>query len=157
MLLADYAKADQQGKITAVGLGWKTSPTPVPPHAVVIYLDIGWDETNQSHKLTSDLLTADGQGVAISGPLGHQPVHFEAQVEAGRPPGAIHGTEARLALAIGIPTEMPLPPGRYEWRVAVEDFPEQTATESFLVVAGQTQTGPSQPGPAEKGPPQAGQ
>ena len=72
VLLADYAKADQQGKITAVGLGWKTCPTPVPPHAVVIYLDIGWDETDQPHKLTADLLTADGAGVAVSGPLGVQ-------------------------------------------------------------------------------------
>lgn len=152
VLLADYAKADQQGKITAVGLGWKTCPTPVPPHAIVIYLDIGWDETNQPHKLTADLLTADGIGVAVSGPVGVQPVHIEAEVEAGRPPGAIHGSEARLALAVGLPTEMPLPPGRYEWRVAIDGFPDATAVESFLV----EQRSP-RPGPVQQGPPQGGQ
>lgn len=152
LLLADYAKADQQGKITAVGLGWKSTPTPLPPHALVVYLDIDWDETNQPHKLTCDLLTADGQPVVIDGPLGRQPVHFEAQVEASRPPGTIHGTPARAALALSITASTPLAPGRYEWRVGVEGFPDKTAVEAFLV-----HPGPAPPGPVQQGPPQPGQ
>jgi hypothetical protein len=146
LLLADYAKADQQGKITAVGLGWKTSPTPLPPHALAIFIDIDWDETNQPHKLTCDLVTADGEPVVIAGPLGPQPVHFEGQVEAGRPPGTPHGTAVRLPLAISIAQPMPLPPGRYEWRVAIEGFPDDAGVESFVVYPGVVlQSGPVRP------------
>ena len=146
LLLADYAKADQQGKITAVGLGWKTTPTPLPPHALVIFLDIDWNETNHPHTLTCDLLTEDGKEVAIDGPLGPQPVHFEARVEAGRPPGAIHGAAARAALALSVNISVPLAPGRYEWRVGVGGFPDETSVESFLVNPGEAQPQPS-PGP----------
>jgi hypothetical protein len=147
LLLADYAKSDEQGKITAVGLGWKNTPTPIPPHALVVYLDIDWNETNQPHKLTCDLLTADGEEVLVQGPLGSQAAHFEAHVEAGRPPGAIHGAATRAALAIGINAHTPVAPGRYEWRVGVEGFPDQTVSESFQVMAA----------PAQPGPPQGGQ
>jgi hypothetical protein len=135
LLLAEFAKVDQLGEITAVGIGWKRRPTPLPPHALVIFVDIDWDETNQPHKLTCDLLTADGQPAMITGALGSQPAHFEAQIEAGRPPGTLHGTPARVGLAINIASHTPLAPGRYEWRVAVEDFPAQAA-EAFLVVGG---------------------
>jgi hypothetical protein len=144
LLLARFAEADQQGTINALGLGWKACQGAMPAHALVIYLDIDWDETNQPHKLTADLLTADGQPVTISGPLGSQPVRFEAQVEAGRPPGATRGTAFRLPLAINIPGQTPLAPGRYEWRVVVEGFEGQAAVESFQVLPGPVQ--PPQPG-----------
>lgn len=146
LLLADFAQADQQGRVNALGLGWKTCPTPLPPLGLVVFLDIDWNETNQPHKLMCDLLTADGQPVMISGPLGSQPVHIEAQVEAGRPPGTIHGTAARMPLAINIAGGTPLAPGRYEWRVGVEGFPEETAVEAFLV---------AQPWSVQPGSPQA--
>ncbi|MGO8967880.1 DUF6941 family protein [Mycobacterium sp.] len=147
LLLARFAESDPQGTISALGLGWKTCPTPLPPIAVVVFLDIDWNETNQPHKLMCDLVTADGQPVAIPGPLGPQPVHFEAQIEAGRPPGAIHGTPMRAPLAINIAGGTSLPPGRYEWRVGVEGLPDQTAVEAFLVV--------QQPQLMQPGPPQA--
>jgi hypothetical protein len=126
----------------------------LPPLGLVVFLDIDWNETNQPHKLTCDLLTADGQPVTISGPLGSQPVHFEAHVEAGRPPGTIHGTASRMPLAINIAGGTSLTPGRYEWRVSIEGFPKETAVEPFLVV----QPWPVQPGsPQTPTPPQAGE
>lgn len=149
LLLADFAKADQQGAITAVGMGWNTRPTPLPPFALVIFVEIGWDETNQSHTLTCDLVTTDGQPVLIAGPLGTQPVHLEAQLEAGRPPGALHGTTFRAPLAINVGGPMPLPPGRYEWRAAVNGFPDETAVAPFVAM-GQVHPPQSQlpqPGP----------
>lgn len=154
LLLADFAKTDQQGEVAAVGMGWKTRPTPLPPFCLVIFADIDWDETNQRHRLTCDLLTADGQPVAIAGPIGSQPVRIEAHLEAGRPPGAIHGTPARIPLAINIAGPTQLPPGRYQWRVAVDGFPDQTAVESFQVVPGSVQLAPPPPAP---NPPQADQ
>jgi hypothetical protein len=92
LLLADSAQADQSGKVHALGLGWTTTTTPLPPFALVIFLDIDWDETNQPHNLRCELLSEDGEPVRVPGPFGQQPIVVEAQAEAGRPPGAIHGT-----------------------------------------------------------------
>jgi hypothetical protein len=58
VLLADFAQADAAGKVNALGLGWSVTSTPIPNHAVVIMLKVGWDETNTPHHLTSNLLTS---------------------------------------------------------------------------------------------------
>ena len=144
LLLAEFAKADQQGEVTAVGMGWNSRPTPLPPFALVIFVEVGWDETNKPHVLTCDLVTEDGEPVELSGPLGDQPVHFEARVEAGRPPGAVHGTAFRAPLAINVGGPVPLPPGRYEWRAAINGFPQATAVAPF-VATGRRQSRPPQP------------
>jgi len=49
VLLADFAQADASGKVNALGLGWSLTGTPIPNHAVVIMLKVGWDETNKPH------------------------------------------------------------------------------------------------------------
>ena len=136
LFLADAAQADvQSGKVHALGLGWRQCQTPTPPFALVLFLDIDWDETNKQHKLTCQLLTADGDTVVVTGPQGRQPISFEASAEAGRPPGAIHGTSVRLPLTLNIPAGIPLEPGIYEWRVEVEGFEQATAVEAFVVVS----------------------
>jgi hypothetical protein len=135
LLLADFAKGDQLGEIAAIGMGWKNRPTPLPPHALVLFLDIDWDQTNRQHSLTCDLLTTDGQAVTTPGPLGPQPVRFGANFEAGRPPGTARGAPLRLGVAINIPGFTPLAPGRYEWRATIEGFPDATVAESFGIVA----------------------
>ena len=134
LFLADYAQTDDKGKVNAIGLGWTTIGTPLPPFAVVIILDIDWSETNQLHRLTCELLDDDGQPVDVRGPVGTQPLRFEMQLEAGRPPGTIHGTSIRQPLSVNVGGGMPLAPGRYQWRGAVAGFDEATTTESFLVV-----------------------
>jgi hypothetical protein len=145
VFLADAAQADvQSGKVHALGLGWRQCQTPTPPFALVVFLDIDWDETNKQHKLTCQLLTADGETVTITGPQGRQPISFEASAEAGRPPGAIHGTSVRMPLTLNIPAGIPLEPGIYEWRVEVEGFEQATAVEAFIVVgSGYPPTAPS--------------
>ncbi|GLV09818.1 hypothetical protein MyChFU_31380 [Mycobacterium intracellulare subsp. chimaera] len=135
LLLADYAQSDNRGKVHAIGLGWTTITTPLPPFAVVIILDIDWSETNHPHRVTCELLTDDGQPVKVQGPVGAQPLRFEMQVEAGRPPGTIHGTALRSPLSVNVGGGVPLTPGRYQWRASVEGFDEATTTESFLVQA----------------------
>jgi hypothetical protein len=59
---------------------------------------------------------------------------FEAAAEAGRPPGAIHGTAVRMPLTLNIPPGIPLEPGVYEWRVEVEGFEMATEVEPFTVI-----------------------
>jgi len=135
LFLADAAQADvQSGKVHALGLGWRQCQTPTPPFTLVLFLDIDWDETNKKHKLTCQLLTTDGDTVVVMGAQGPQPISFEASAEAGRPPGAIHGTSVRMPLTLNIPGGIPLEPGIYEWRVEVEGFEQSTAVEAFVVI-----------------------
>ncbi|WP_324667212.1 hypothetical protein MUW33_1880 [Mycobacterium canetti] len=137
LFLADAAQADAgSGKVHALGLGWRQCQTPTPPFALVLFLDIDWDETNKQHKLTCQLLTTDGEPVIVSGPQGPQAILFEAAAEAGRAPGAIHGTSVRMPLTLNIPAGIPLEPGIYEWRVEVEGFELATAVEAFVVAPG---------------------
>lgn len=133
LFLADYAQSDDKGKINAIGLAWTNILTPLPPFAVVLIIDIDWSETNQPHRVDCELLDDDGQAVTVQGPLGAQPLRFEMQVEAGRPPRTIHGTAFRSVMAVNVGGGMPLPAGRYQWRASVKGFDEATATESFLV------------------------
>lgn len=135
LLLADAAQADaQSGKVNALGLGWRQCQTPTPAFALVVFLDIDWDETNKPHRLTCQLLTTDGDAVMVPAPQGPQRILFEASAEAGRPPGAIHGTSVRMPLTLNIPPGIPLEAGVYEWRVEVEGFEMATAVEPFIVV-----------------------
>jgi hypothetical protein len=63
LLLADAAQADaQSGKVNALGLGRRQCQTRTPAFALVLFLDIDWDETNKKHRL---LLP---QVVSASGP-----------------------------------------------------------------------------------------
>lgn len=134
LLLADAAQADSQsGKVHALGLGWRQCQTPTPPFALVLFVDIDWDETNKQHKLKCQLLTTDGEPVTVPGPHGPRPMLFEVGAEAGRLPGAIHGTAVRMPLTLNIPAGISLEPGIYEWRVEVEGFEQATAVEAFVV------------------------
>jgi hypothetical protein len=144
LFLADAAHADaQSGKVHALGLGWRQCQTPTPPFALVVFLDIDWDETNKQHKLTCQLLTTDGEPVVVMGAHGAQPISFEAAAEAGRPPGSIHGTSVRMPLTVNIPAGIPLEPGLYEWRVEVEGFEQATAVEAFVVLGAAHPPNPS--------------
>lgn len=108
LFLSDAAQADaQSGKVHALGLGWRQCQTPTPPFALVLFLDIDWDETNKQHQLKCQLLTADGDPVVVPGPHGPQRILFEAAAEAGRAPGAIHGTSVRMPLPSTFLREFP--------------------------------------------------
>ena len=76
------------------------------------------------------LLDPDGKQVTLRGIDGQLvPIGQEGDIEAGRPPGIAAGSMLDAALPISVPS-MPLPPGRYEWRL---ELAEQTLVESFTV------------------------
>lgn len=133
IFLADAAQADQHGKVSALGLGWRNCGSPVPAFAVVLLLEVDWDETNTQHKLVVELLTEDGRPVIVAAQLGQQLIRFEAMAEAGRPPGATHGDPQRVPVVFAFPPGLPLQPGRYQWRASVENFPNATVNESLIV------------------------
>jgi len=93
-------------------------------------IKIPWDRANQKLHFALRLLDPDGKQVTLRGIHGQAvPIGQEGDIEAGRPPGVAAGSMLDAALAISIPS-MPLPPGRYEWRL---ELAEQTLVESFTV------------------------
>lgn len=135
LLLADFAQADGQGKIGALGLGWSVTSTPTPPQAVIVLLRVGWTETNRDHALELELLAADGaHAVVVPGPVGEQPLKIEATFQVGRPVGIPEGSEIDHNLSINISAGLPLLPNRrYEWRLKIDGDHREEWTAGFFV------------------------
>jgi hypothetical protein len=125
MMLADAAQ-QVGGKLYVLGGGWSTTASPTAPMAVAIKIEVPWDRTNVGHDWRLALVDADGRAVTTSD---ERPVEVTGQLEVGRPAGLPEGTplDAPLVVSFG---SMPLPPGRYEWRLEIEEFVESCA---FLV------------------------
>ena len=133
VLLADFAQADANGKVNALGLGWSVTGTPIPNHAVVMMLKVGWDEANTPRHLTLSLLTADGaHAVDVPTPFGPQPLQVEMDFEVGHPPGLVRGSTIDHAVAINVGS-LSLQPGRYEWRLEIGDEQRDNWRAPFLV------------------------
>jgi hypothetical protein len=60
---------------------------------------IGWNESNQQHKVTIRLVTEGGEPVE---PEPGRPVVIESAVEVGRPAGTKPGSDLGAALALRI-------------------------------------------------------
>ena len=134
ILLADYAKVSD-GKVDALGMGWTVTSSPTPPAAVVIFFEVGWDETDRKFPILLELLDADGQPVDVPGPgAAAQPFRIKGEIEARRPQGTPTGTPVDVQLAINLGPGMPLTPGqRYEWRLSVNDSGHEDWTARFLI------------------------
>jgi len=125
MMLADAAQ-QVGGKLYVLGGGWSTTGSPTAPMAVAIKIEVPWDRTNVGHEWRLALVDEDGRPVQTSD---DRPVEVTGQLEVGRPAGLPEGTplDAPLVVSFG---SMPLQPGRYEWRLEIEEFVESCA---FLV------------------------
>ena len=133
ILLADAAQASPDGKVHALGIGWSTTVTPLPPQAVIVLIKVPWDVSNDKHMAVVELHDGDGEPVEIQGPLGMQPVRVEAEFETGRPPGLPKGTPIDLPLAFNLGAGMPLQPGRYVWELTINDERKDGWRAAFLV------------------------
>jgi S1-C subfamily serine protease len=69
VLLAQSAALDQAGTVHALGLGWTVSATPVPQHALVIFVEVEWAELNKSFPIRAELVDSDGVRVATEVPF----------------------------------------------------------------------------------------
>jgi len=129
MILCDHAVADPSGKVHMLGAGWSVTGTPTAPQAVAVLIKIPWDRANQKILMKLELSDADGHPVSIDTARGLQVVEAGAVFEVGRPAGMAPGSMIDASFALNIPP-MPLPPGRYQWRLTVGDHEE---FESFEV------------------------
>lgn len=129
LLLANSAE-NNNGMVSALGLGWSTTGTPTPPAALVLLLKVPWDQTNMPHNVVIDLVDADGQPFVAPGE--QDGLKMEGQFEVGRPPGLPHGTPIDNALVLGLGPGIPLNAGvTYQWRVEIDG--EMVASRSFFV------------------------
>jgi hypothetical protein len=103
LLLADSAQA-VDGKLYVLGGAWKVLRFPEFPAQIMVgiavAIDVDWNETNQRHHL--DLHFEDADGNAMQPTIG-------ADFEAGRPPGAVPGSELRIVFAVNGPLMIPAP------------------------------------------------
>ena len=141
---ADHAEAINN-KLYLQGAGWTDIVAPVgaggQPAIVhmgmAVSILIGWNETNRRFPLTLTLRHEDGDELAT----------ISAQVEAGRPPGVLAGSDFRSVLAIGAEIQFPKS-GGYALRAELDG---QERTASFRVHA-PTAVGGIAPPPPPLGP-----
>ena len=134
LLLCDHAQ-EVAGKLYVLGGGWSIyRGTPVTM-ALAVKIAVPWDEANTPHALSARLVTEDGLDPTLVGSDGQRapaPIQFEGSFEAGRPPGLPPGSDLDAPFAVNI-AGLPLPPGRYEWRVAIDGELEDRV--AFTVMA----------------------
>lgn len=129
LILCDAAVSDPLGKVHMLGAGWSRTGSPTAPAAVVAMMKIPWDRANQRLRLRLALHDSDGNVVSVPGPSGPEPLQHEGHLEVGRPAGVAAGSPLDQSFVMSIPP-LPLPPGRYEWRL---DLAEETFHTEFQV------------------------
>lgn len=129
LILCDAAVADPAGKVHMLGAGWSRTSSPTAPSAVVALLRIPWDRANRRLALRLALHDSDGQLVNLPTDQGPQSLMEQGEIEVGRPPGIAAGSPLDYPFVMSVPP-LPLPPGRYEWRL---DLAEQTFHTDFQV------------------------
>src|SRR3954447_12640270 len=89
--------------------------------ALAVKIAVPWDAANLPHDFSARLLTEDGGDPVLATADGDvpTPIEFQGRVEAGRPAGLAPGSELDAPFAVNI-AGLPLPPGRYEWQVAID-------------------------------------
>ncbi len=130
LILCDAAQADPAtGKVHMLGAGWSVM-TGHGTHAVAVLIKVPWDRTNQPIDLVLSLRTQDGQAVTVETGDGPREIENRGVIEVGRPAGIAAGSVLNASFALNLPP-LPLPPGRYEWRL---ELGELTESESFTIV-----------------------
>lgn len=127
MLLCDFAES-LNGKLYIMGGGWSgyNGPNPVDC-ALGIRIGVPWNETNTKHAMVVQLVDQDNNPVV--GPDG-KPFETRADIEVGRPPGAIPGSEIVNTFAVTFKS-MPLPSNQYKVAFLLDD--KEIASTSFHV------------------------
>lgn len=114
--LADAAQPDQAGKVSALGLGWSYISTPLPAHAIVVFIEVDPHEAGKEHKFVIDLVNEDGKVAAVEG--GRKAFQGDGGVNIAPDPGSLPGAPQIHAFAFPVPAGIPLPPNnRWEYRL----------------------------------------
>lgn len=115
------------GLLFTLGMGWNWCFTPTPPTTLVVRADLTPSRL-EDPELTWTLSIEDEDGQVLDIPM---EVGFQWAPTATLPDGAYPGVEVPVwgMFYLG---SMPLPEGRYRWRVSIDNA---VATCGFTVIA----------------------
>jgi hypothetical protein len=151
VLLADRGTHNTQtGTLNLLNVGWAiTHLRPPPgqagpetasalttgPSVVVVFIEAELAMCNKTLSLEIELLTEDGQVVAIPGPAGPQAVRLEQPIIVPSPPGVPTGFPGHATAMMELPTGIPLAAGIYRWQARVNARVEDEWSAQFYVAA----------------------
>ncbi|MDP2712236.1 MAG: hypothetical protein Q8O56_13550 [Solirubrobacteraceae bacterium] len=129
LILCDHADA-ANGKLFINGGGWNVlfAADSAVNFSLAILIEVPWDRASVRHSLVAELLTADGDVVA----MGDEPVRLAASFELARSPGMKPGMNLNAPIAMHL-QGLVLAAGSYEWRLFVGT--QQVARKPFQVMA----------------------
>jgi hypothetical protein len=127
LMLANRAEA-HDGLLYVMGGAWSDArqmvfpgdPPPPLQFGIALTILVGWTETNRRHHVLLFMEPEDG---------GERLVQIEADLEVGRPPGAVEGSDQRSVMALNGIASFPGPGG---YRL-VAQLGEEIRTVSFRV------------------------
>jgi hypothetical protein len=121
LLLCDHAQ-EVAGKLYVLGGGWSIYRGSPVTMALAVKIGVPWDAANIPHDFSARLVTEDGADPVLATDQGAvaTPIEFQGRFEAGRPPGVAPGSDLDAPFAVNI-SGLPLPPGRYEWQVSIDE------------------------------------
>ncbi len=157
-MIANHAEA-QNNTLYLMGGGVDSvtvEPDNGPPYptqfGIGLLITIPWGEANQTHRVTIDLVDADGREVLFpTGPDTAVPFHVEFTCAVGRPPHLQVGDDQTVANAFNVPILAFPALGKYRFAFAVdgeiaEQLPFTVRSQSGLENAPPAQQGPLGPG-----------
>jgi hypothetical protein len=97
--------------------------------ALAILVIVPWDQANQQFTIEAQLMTEDGEPVAME----DQTVMNGGQLEVGRPPGIKPGSGLNTPFVLKF-NGLVLEPGGYRWELRIDGT--QMATASFRMQDG---------------------
>ncbi|RJP34738.1 MAG: hypothetical protein C4536_02030 [Actinobacteria bacterium] len=127
LLLCDAAEVVGD-RVFVLGGGWVGRSSRLPNMAVVVLLDVPWDQANRRHEMELFLLDEDGNMVSAGDPP--REIRMQGNFEVGRPAGHPAGMPLRFMQAINF-HRLPLNPSlRYSWELRLDG--ETVTSTSFF-------------------------
>ncbi|MDI6831027.1 MAG: hypothetical protein QME88_06790 [Actinomycetota bacterium] len=127
LLLCDAAEV-VGNRVFVLGGGWIGRSRRMSDMAVVVLLDVPWDQANRRHDMELALLDEDGNAISAGDPP--REVRVQGSFEVGRPAGHPAGMPLRFLQAVNF-HRLPLEPSRrYSWDLRLNGEP--AARSSFF-------------------------
>jgi|DewCreStandDraft_5_1066085.scaffolds.fasta_scaffold02810_8 hypothetical protein len=127
LILCDAAEV-MGDRTFIMGGGWVSRSPHMPGMAVVVLLDVPWDQANRVHEMELKLLDEDGNAVSAGNPP--REVCVKSNFEVGRPAGHPAGMPLRFMQAINFHLLPMQPSQRYRWELKVDG--ETVSLASFF-------------------------
>lgn len=128
LLICDAAEVVGD-RVFVLGGGWVGRPPGPAGTAVVVLLDVPWDQANRVHELEVTLQDEDGNVISAGDPP--REIRVRGNFEVGRPAGHPAGMPLRFMQAINFQRLPFKPSSRYAWELKVDG--EVLTRSSFFI------------------------